>query len=85
MPVQDALSCTSQSSFTGSKDVVLSSLLSISSFLILSKESSNSGKIFKEGDRLLPEFNVHDLEVARDYTRQSPECPEDVEKVIVYR
>ena len=52
-----------------------------SSVLTLSKESSNGGKIFQERDHLLPEFNVHDLEVARDYTRQSPECPEAVEKV----
>ena len=52
-----------------------------SSFLTQSKESSNGGKIFKEGDHLLPGFNVNDLEVAREYARQSPECPEAVEKV----
>ena len=49
--------------------------------LTLSNEASNGGKIFQERDHLLPGFNVRDLEVAREYTSQSPECPEAVEKV----
>ena len=41
--------------------------------------------IFNEGDHLLPGFNIEDLEVVDEYTRQSPDCPEVVEKVRVHR
>ena len=45
----------------------------------------NRRKIFNEGDHLLPEFNIQTLEVAEEYMRQNPECPDVMEKVTVYR
>ena len=43
------------------------------------------GKIYNEGDHLLPGFDVQSLEVAREYRRKNPECPEVMEKVTEYR
>ena len=48
-------------------------------------EIANRSKIFNEGDHLLPDFNIEALEVAEEYRRQNPECPEVMEKVTVYR
>lgn len=48
-------------------------------------EVANPRKIFNEGDHLLPDFNIEALEVAEEYRRQNPECPEVLEKVTVYR
>lgn len=46
---------------------------------------TNRSKVFNEGDHLLPGFNIEGLEVAKEYSRQNPECPEVLEKVTVYR
>ena len=48
-------------------------------------EIVNRSKIFNEGDHLLPDFNIEALEVAEQYRRQNPECPEVMEEVTVYR
>ena len=55
------------------------------SILLASGESSSRGKIFNEGDHLQPWFKIQELEVAREFTQQSPECSDVLEKVIVYR
>merc|ERR1712038_1158876 len=55
------------------------------SILLASGEYSSQGKIFNEGDHLHPWFKIQELEVAREFTRQSPECSDVLEKVIVYR
>ena len=44
-----------------------------------------NNRIFNEGDHLLPGFDMEGLEVFYEYTRQSPDCPEVVEKVRVHR
>ena len=53
--------------------------------LCLRNAFGDRSKIFHEGDHLLPGFNIEALEVAKEYRRQSPECPEVMEKVTVYR
>ena len=53
--------------------------------LLATGKSSSKGKIFNEGDHLQPWFKIQELEVAREFTRQSPECSDVFEKVIVYR
>ena len=55
------------------------------SILLASGESSSQEKIFNEGDHLQPWFKIQELEVAREFTQQSPECSDVLEKVIVYR
>ena len=57
----------------------------MSSILLETGKSSSQGKIFNEGDHLHPWFKIQELEVAREFTRQSPECSDVLEKVIVYR
>ena len=57
----------------------------MSSILLATGKSSSQGKIFNEGDHLQPWFKIQELEVAREFTRQSPECSDVLEKVIVYR
>ena len=54
-------------------------------FLLLSCSTIAFGKIYNEGDHLLPGFDVQSLEVAREYRRKNPECPEVMEKVTEYR
>ena len=57
----------------------------MSSIFTATSKSSSQGKIFNEGDHLQPWFKIQELEVAREFTRQSPECSDVLEKVIVYR
>ena len=57
----------------------------MSSISTVAGGSLSERKIFNEGDHLQPWFKIQELEVAREFTRQSPECSDVLEKVIVYR
>ena len=63
---------------------VSSYFLFLCSIISLFGKCANN-RIFSEGDHLLPWFDIEGLEVSDEYTRQSLDCPEVVEKVRVYK